>query len=206
MYTSLRATSRTISQYLLGRFLADNGLSTLFGGGGTMQVSLQSPPQMIEANVQGLSVWMYRVLRDEDRLNAPDRRLRLDRSSPPPLPLRVHYLMTPVASDTTSAGRETEQVILGRLLQAFNDHPALRGTDLQDDFVGTDTVLNVRLEPLGLQEVYDIWDALEGSYRLSVSYEVSVVNIDPAVEPMPVSPVTAVLPEYAQIVGTVNKR
>jgi len=205
MYTSLRATSRTISHYLLGRFMADKGLSTLFGGGGTMQVSLLSPPQMIEANVQGLSIWMYRVVRDEDRLNAPDRRAGLDRTLPPPLPMRVHYLMTPVSSDTTSAGRETEQVILGKVLQAFNDHPALRGADLQDDFVGTDTLLNVRLEPLSLEEVYDIWDALEGSYRLSVSYEVSLVNIDPAVEPTPVSPVTVVLPEYVEIVGTVNQ-
>jgi hypothetical protein len=205
VYTSLRATSRTISQYLLGRFLADKGLSTLFGGGGTMQVSLQSPPQMTEANVQGLSVWMYRVVRDEERLNSPDRRIGPDRSLPPPLPLRVHYLMTPVSGDTTSAGRETEQVILGKVLQAFNDRPALRGTDLQDDFVGSDTVLNVRLEPLSLQEVYDIWDSLEGSYRLSVSYEVGVVNIDSAREPTPVSPVTVVLPEYAQIAGILNK-
>jgi hypothetical protein len=160
---------------------------------------------MTEANVQGLSVWMYRVVRDEDRLNAPQRRISLDRSLPPPLPLRVHYLMTPVSSDTTLDGRKNEQVILGKVLQAFNDHPALRGTDLQEDFVGTDTVLNVRLEPLSLQEIYDIWDALEGSYRLSVSYEVSVINIDPAVEPTPVSPVTVVLPEYVQIVGAENQ-
>jgi hypothetical protein len=34
-----------------------------------------------------------------------------------------------------------------------------------------------------------------------VSYEVSVVNIDSADEPRPVSPVTVALPEYAQTVG-----
>jgi hypothetical protein len=149
-------------------------------------------------------VWLYRVVRDEERLNAPARRIGWDLQLPPPLPLRVHFLMTPISGETTMHGREMEQVILGKVLQAVHDHPILRGSDLRDDFVGTDTVLNVRLEPLALQEVYDIWDALEGSYRLSVSYEVTVVNIDPAREPTPVSPVTVVLPEYAVIVGAAN--
>jgi hypothetical protein len=202
MYTSLRATSRTILQYVLGQFQADNVLGPLFGGAGTMQVSLQSPPQMTEANTQGLSAWLYRVARDEDRLNAPDVRVGLNGVRPPPLPLRVHYLMTPISADTTSAGRETEQVIMGRVLQVFNDHPILRGTDLQDDFVGTDTVLHVRLEPLSLQDVYDIWDALEGAYRLSISYEVSIVKIDSGAQPTPVSPVVVVQPEYGRIVST----
>src|SRR5262249_50327952 len=121
---------------------------------------------------------------------------------PSPLPLRVHYLMTPIAAETALNGRETEQVILGRVLQAFYDHPILRGHDLRDDFVGTDTVLHVRLEPLSLQDIYDLWDALRGPYRLSVSYEVSVVKIDSGAQPTPASPVTVVQPEYAQIVGT----
>jgi hypothetical protein len=200
VYTALRATSCTITHYLLDRFTADPLLGTSFGGGGTMQVSLLSPPQMTEAHVQGLSVWMYRVVRDEDRLNTPARRIGWDVKSPPPLPLRVHFLMTPLSGETTNHGRETEQVILGKVLQALHDHPILRGSDLRDDFRGTETVLHARPEPLALQEIYDIWDALEGSYPLSVSYEVSVVNIDPALEPTPVSPVTVVLPEYAQIV------
>jgi hypothetical protein len=110
--------------------------------------------------------------------------------------------MTPISADTTSAGRETEQVIMGRVLQVFNDRPTLRGTDLQDDFVGTDTVLHVRLEPLSLQDVYDIWDALEGAYRLSISYEVSIVKIDSGAQPTPVSPVVVMQPEYGRIVST----
>ena len=39
--------------------------------------------------------------------------------------------------------------------------------------------LKVRLEPLTLEEITRVWEALEGSYQLSVSYEVSVVNIMP---------------------------
>ena len=57
-----------------------------------------------------------------------------------------------------------------------------------------------RLEPLGLQEIYQIWDALNVSYRLSVSYEVSVVNIDAGVEPDPVVPVLTTVTTYGLIV------
>ena len=61
-------------------------------------------------------------------------------------------------------------------------------------------MLHVRLEPLSLQDVYDIWDALEGSYRLSLSYEVSAVDIDTADPPEAFSLVKTAVAEYAQIV------
>jgi hypothetical protein len=201
MYTALRATSRTLSKLLTDEFGADPNLAPFFGAAGTMQVSLSTPQQMVDATIQGLSVWLYRVVRDEERLNDPEERLGPGLVGSPPLPLRLHFLMTPISNAPKASGTEMEQLILGKTLQVFNDRPCLRGTDLQDDLSGTDAVLYVRLEPLSLQEIYQIWDALEGSYRLSVSYEVSLVDIDSAAEPRPVSPVTVALPEYAQVVG-----
>lgn len=199
MSTVLRSTSKTIANLLQSRFQADPNLGTLFGPPGTMQVSLNSPPQMADANAQGLSVWMYRVLRDEERLNDPDLCPAPGLLQPPPLPLRLHYLMTPMTGTGASA-TETAQLILGKVLQVLNERTSLQGTDLQDELGGTDTVLNVRLELLSLQEIYQIWDALEGSYRLSISYEVSAVDIVAGSEPQPFSPVRIALPEYAQIV------
>jgi hypothetical protein len=144
---------------------------------------------------------MYRVARDEETLNAPNVRVGTSLLRPPPLPMRAHYLITPITDIRTPAGTELEQVILGKVLQSLYDRSTLRGADLRDDFVGTDTALTVRLETLSLQELYEIWDALEGSYRLSVSYEVSVLNIDADVEPTPVVPVSGVMPEYVQILS-----
>src|SRR4029079_3585038 len=111
---------------------------------------------------------LYRVVRDGETLNAPEVRTKLGLVAPPPLPLRAHYLMTPITDIKTPAGTELEQIILGKVLQSLYDRSTLRGADLQDDFRGTDTFLNVRLEPLNLQELYEIWDALDISYRLSV--------------------------------------
>ncbi len=73
---------------------------------------------------------------------------------------------------------ETEQVILGKALQCLNDHPQLTGVDLSDDFSGTDSVVTARIEGLTIDELARIWDALDTSYRTSVSFEVTVVELD----------------------------
>ena len=199
MYTALRATTQTLAKFLETRFLADPLLSGFFGAGG-MVVSSNTPQEMTEKPSEGLSVWLYRVIRDEQRLNDPPERLGHDQLRLPPLPVRLHYLMTPV-TNRKLGDPETEQLILGKVLQAFNSHAVLRGADLKAEFVGTDTELKIRLEPMGLDEISRVWEALIGSYQLSVSYEVSVVNIESELEPEKVTPVEVALPEYGLIVG-----
>jgi len=199
MYTVLRATSKTLAGYLQQQFQADAELRTFFSGGGGMVVSLNTPEEMTENNTQGLSVWLYRVVRDDQRLNDPPRRVSLNQSLLPPLPVRLHYLITPITTGNQSDGPETEQLILGKVLQAFHSHPELRGTDLKAELAGTDAELHILLEPMGLEEITRVWEALEGSYQLSVSYEVSLVTIEAAVEPERTTPVEVVAPEYGLI-------
>jgi len=62
--------------------------------------------------------------------------------------------------------------------------------------------LKLRLEPLSLDEITKVWDALEDSYQLSVSYEVSLVDIASELEPELVSPVEVTLVEYGLIVSS----
>lgn len=199
MYTALRATSRTLAKFLETKFQADPLLSGFFGGG--MVVSLATPQEMNEKPAEGLSVWLYRIIRDEQRLNDPPVRISATELQPPPLPVRLHYLITPVTNQQTG-DPETEQLILGKVLQMFHSQSVLRGADLQAEFSGTETELRVRLEPQSLEEVTRVWEALEGSYQLSVSYEVSVVNILPELEPEQVSPVMISMPEYGLIVSS----
>jgi len=90
---------------------------------------------------------------------------------------------------------------MGKVLQLFHSHPVLRGADLQSEFSGTEVELKVRLEPMTLDEITRVWEALEGSYQLSVSYEVSIVNIDPELEPELVTPVQIAMPEYGVVVS-----
>jgi len=129
MHTALRATSITLAHYLRQRLQADTSLATLFdpGIGGTMDVYLKTPQEMDDIQAEGLSVWLYRVVRDEERLNAPPERMSSTELKRPPLPVRTHYLFTPMVinkSKSTPNG-ETEQAILGKVLQAFYDHHLL---------------------------------------------------------------------------------
>jgi len=199
MYTALRATSRTLAKFLETKFQADPLLSGFFGGG--MVVSLATPQEMNEKPAEGLSVWLYRIIRDEQRLNDPPVRISATELQPPPLPVRLHYLITPVTNQQTG-DPETEQLILGKVLQLFHSQSVLRGADLQAEFSGTETELRIRLEPQSLEEVTRVWEALEGSYQLSVSYEISVVNIMPELEPEQVSPVMISMPEHGLIVSS----
>ena len=203
MYTALRATSQTLIRYLRQRFETDPNLAPFFNpaSGGTMLVTLNTPQEMMDADIEGLSVWLYRVIRDEERLNAPPQRIGANLLRQPPLPVRLHYLITPITATPSQIGPETEQVILGKVLQIFHDHPSLRGSDLQGDFSGTEVELTVRLETLSLEEIARVWDALDASYQLSVSYEVSVVEIASETDPEQVSPVLVALPEYGVIVS-----
>jgi hypothetical protein len=201
MYTSIIATSETLREFLRTGFRSDvgpSGLAVLFSG--TLDVSLASPQEMSGPD-QGLSLWLYRVSRDETRLNDPPVRRPLPTGGfemvPPPLPLRLHYLMTPLVE----SGPETEQRILGRLLQLFHMQPVLAGADLRGDLTGTDAKVHVRLEALTLDETSRVWEALDGTFQLSVSYEVTLANIDNLVQPVRAVPVESVHTGHAVIVG-----
>ena len=203
MYTALRATSLTLANSIRVQLESDPILDRSFSAalGGNMVVSLNTPEEMTAKNVEGLSLWMYRVIRDDQRLNIPPVRKGFNQLGCSPLPLRLHYLIVPVVNTTgTVSGPETAQIILGKVLQIFNDHPILSGTDLQAEFSGTEVELHMRLETLSLDEISRVWEALEGSYQLSVSYEVSTVYIESALEPEKVSPVVVEEPGLGVIV------
>lgn len=205
MYTALNATSQTLREFLRIHLETDAQLASFFSSAesGNMGVHLTTPREMPGQSSHGLSVWLYQVVRDEQRLNAPPRRVSYDRIRRTPLPLRLRYLMAPVVEPSieTGTGTELEQIILGKVLQTFHDYPLLRGTALRGDFSGTAVELNVRLEPLDLEQLTRIWDALDRSYQLSVSYEVSVVEIESEREAEDVSPVDVFLPEVGLAVG-----
>lgn len=170
-----------------------------------MAVSLRTPQEMVRQPQQGLSVWLYRVVRDEARLNdAPQvRPLPGGRVEviPAPLPLRLHYLITPLSDDSP----DTEQRILGRVLQLLHSVPILSGAALRGDLAGSDTEVHTRLEALSLEEIARVWEALEGSYQLCVSYEVSLARIDSIADPQSGAPVESAQIDWAVRVGRVEQ-
>ncbi len=206
MYTALADTSETVRQLIFDDLKADVGTSGLaaFMAGGARGVSLATPTEMTRNQAgqgvkEGVSLWLYRVLRDEQRLNDPPTLRsagggRVD-ITPPPLPLRLHYLITPLAQNNSA----TEQKLLGRILQLFHTRPIISGTLLKGDLAGTPAKLHIRLEPLSLEEITRVWDALQGSYQLSVSYEVSIANLESRAESQNASLVESARAELALV-------
>jgi hypothetical protein len=200
MHTRLASVSETLRQLLEDSMLADTGpggLAGFFGGGAI--VSLATPEEM--TGRQGVSLWLYRVARDEQRLNDPPMVRSIGGGAvelvPPPLPLRLHYLVTPLTQDSP----DTEQRILGRVLQTLHSRSIVSGAALRGDLTGTDAEIHVHLEALALDEVARVWEALQASYQLSVSYEVTLANIFSIARPERGSLVESVRAEHAVVVG-----
>lgn len=160
-------------------------------------VQLYSPPEMDTAGtVPGISLWLYKVSRMTEMLNEPPERKSATQLARTPLPVLLHYLVTPMASDPI-----TRQTLLGRVLQVFNDHSIMRGADLQGVLQNTTEQLRVNLEALTLEELSLVWEALGEPYQLSVTYLVQVAKIDSDLELVKSSPVLEKETTYSQILS-----
>lgn len=94
-----------------------------------------------------------------------------------PLGLCLHYMVTAWAGD-----RHTEHRLLGRVLQVLYDDAILDGLELFGVLAGAPAKLHVSLAPLDLEDRARVWSAIGQTYRLSVNYEVRVVNVDAGTE------------------------
>jgi hypothetical protein len=90
-----------------------------------------------------------------------------------PLGLGLYYMVTAWGGD-----RLSEQRMLGKVLQVLYDDATLDGTQLQGSLAGTPAQLRVSLAPLHLEDRSRIWFSIGKSYRLSINYEVRLVDID----------------------------
>jgi hypothetical protein len=86
--------------------------------------------------------------------------------------LLLKYLLTPWSGD-----RLTDHRILGRVMQVLYDRAILSGPVLGGGLAGTDQALKITLSALTLDERARVWYSVQRPYRLSVAYEVRVVNL-----------------------------
>lgn len=129
------------------------------------------------ANVtRQLSLWLYQVVPNEHLRNAPAVRTRNASGNDTtelysPLALNLYYLLTP------STGSDVgDQYVLGRALQIFHDQSILRMEGIQ--VANRAEELHISLATRTIEELAEVWEAMQQPYRLSVCYEVRVVRID----------------------------
>jgi hypothetical protein len=91
--------------------------------------------------------------------------------------LLLRYLITPWGGDQV-----TQHRMLGRALQTFYDDAILDGTQLTGSLAASTDSLHVTLTSLTLDQKSWVWYAIQKPYRVSLNYEVRVVNLDAVAE------------------------
>jgi len=152
------------------------GAAKVFPGGGQADLNDLSDPTVKASSLPSLSIFLFEIMEDASARNEP--RVRQTQKNAvviqkPPMALQLNYLFTPWTGNF-----QTDQQLLGRVLQLFYEQAILSGPVLQGGLAGSATSLKVTLHTLTLEERTRIWLALTRPYRTSLSYGVRVVNID----------------------------
>jgi len=149
-------------------------------------VELNDLSDTVQSSVSKLTVFLYDISEDSASRNRPP--VLTNPPDPPatrkpPMALLLRYLMTPWGGTQI-----TQHEMLGRTLQTLYDDAILDGGQLSGSLAGSRDLLRFTFTPLSLEQKSWVWYAIQKPYRLSLNYEVRVVNLD-AVRTEPVVPV-----------------
>jgi hypothetical protein len=138
-----------------------------------------------------LTLFLYEIAEDPASRNRANIRVEPSGADPrvgvrkPPMALVLRYLITAWGGDQL-----TQHKMLGRAMEALYNDAIVEGGELTGSLAGTTDSLHLTLTPLTLDQKSYVWFALQKPYRLSLNYEVRVVNLDAAAR-AEVRPVTA---------------
>lgn len=100
------------------------------------------------------------------------------RIRPPPLSLNLYYLLTPYAQNDTQTGNTSAHEILGEAMRVLHENPVIPGEHLDPGLADARERIKIMQMPLDLDEMSKVWSTFGTPYRLSVVYEISVVQLD----------------------------
>lgn len=107
---------------------------------------------------------------------------------PPPLSLNLFYLMTPYAQNDQQTGNATAHAILGEAMRVFYENPIVPQEYLADGLDDAREQIQIIQNTLDMEELARVWSTFTQPFRLSILYQISVVQIDALPEserPMP---------------------
>ncbi len=98
--------------------------------------------------------------------------------APPPLSLNLYYIMTPYSNNDPLTGNATSHEILGEGMRIFHENPVIPTAYLHTGLAAGREDVKIILNTLDMEELSKVWATFSKAFRLSVLYEVSVVQID----------------------------
>ncbi len=137
----------------------------------------RSPADAISDATSLILLYLYRVEQSPFFVNTVPPPPAPNQLSEPPIGLNLHYLIAPYGN-----GQLQIQLTLGDIIRVFHDMPVIDPAFYHPALHDTTEELRMILNPLPLQEMTELWRSFnERSYRLSLTYEASVVLIDSSV-------------------------
>jgi hypothetical protein len=170
-YTVIAELGDSLVSLLYTELHADPQISGLIDS--EDRISLESPAELENNNSVRLSMYLYRILENPYMKNRFPVEGTGGKQRKTPLTLDLYYLLTPLVGTP----RE-QQIVLGKTMQILYDRPILEGADLSGTLGASGEEISVILNPVSLEELTRVWQALEIPYRLSVCYIARVVIVD----------------------------
>lgn len=160
---------------------------------GQMQLTPAVPVTILAPDETGgtprINLFLYRIeenafLKNQDFMLKPGDSSQL---VPTPLSLNLYYLMTPYAQNDPQTGNSTAHEILGEAMRVFYENSVIPQQFLETDLQGAREDFRIILNALDPEEIGRLWTTFAQPFRLSVRYQISVVQIDQSaakVQPM----------------------
>lgn len=151
---------------------------------GEMQLTPSVPVTVLAPDEQGqnrrINLFLYRVLENTHLKNQEWQVKSSDTSQlqPPPLSLNLYYLLTPYASNDQELGNATQHEILGEAMRVFYEHSVVPDTYLAGDLGWAREEMKIIQNGIDMEELSQVWGTFAEPFRLSILYEVSVVQLD----------------------------
>ncbi|MEI7609572.1 MAG: DUF4255 domain-containing protein [Rhodospirillaceae bacterium] len=137
-------------------------------------ISLRSPADAAKYEAHQLSVWLYGVSPVAPEPSNPP--LPINQRNASPLPLDLHFLVTPLSPDG-----DLDLMLIGKVLQTLNASPSIL---LVSDLEGFREHVQITQANPSPDEMSRIWASLKEPYRLAVCYRARLTRID-AKTPLP---------------------
>lgn len=179
-----------------------NTADTDFGLGGDIdRITLSSPAAELDDTTVA-SLYLYRFGINPSLRNQPALPDREDANlfHAPPLPLKLHFLFTPLLDDES-----TNLLLLGRVLQHMHDQPVittLNGQPIDDSHGATDMMLRRTPEEPEPEVLTGLWSAFNASLRLSAYFKLETIAINSSLPPRKQSRTQQVAP----VVGLMERQ
>jgi len=175
-YNAVRDAGRSLIKLIWDNVQDDEPWRKNTGIDSEAQIVLSSPEELGEQ--LKLSIFLYRIEEDTYIRSPGWEEIEGDadpiaRFRGPAMNLRLFYMITPHAKQD-----EINHIIIGRVLQIFNDNPILKAPFPQGSLSGTE--LKLIFTPLSIDDMNKIWGIISRSktYQPSLYYEVSGIDIE----------------------------